>query len=134
MKNVNAGDMIVRIKHTSNRAATMPALVFIVVLAILFKIFPGSLFFLVMLWISVMEPPAGAIASFCRAHGLIENWAVIAMILVGISLIMSAVLTSYFAWKWWRVAERRKLYFNLFILAAGIPAAIIFGLAVTVTD
>jgi hypothetical protein len=83
----------------------------------------------VMLWILLMGPLGEAILSFCRAHGLEENWTVI--IPVGISLFMLAVLASYFAWKWWRVAERRNLYFNLFILAVGIPAAIIFGSAVT---
>jgi hypothetical protein len=107
----------------------MPALIFIVVLAILFKIFPGTtLFPVVMLWIMLTGPLGGAILSFCRAHGSEFYWV---FITIGVSLFMFAVLASYFAWKCWRVAERRNLYFNLFILAAGIPAAIIFGLAVT---
>jgi hypothetical protein len=82
-----------------------------------------------MLWVLITEPLGEAVLSFCRAHGLEGNWAI--NITDGISLFMFAVLASYFAWKWWHAAERRNLYFNLFILAVGIPAAIIFGLAVT---
>jgi hypothetical protein len=107
----------------------MPAIVFIFVLAILFKIFPGSVLIPVMLWALIVQSPAEAILSFCRAHGLEDDWAI--NITLGISLFMFAVPASYFAWKWWRVAGRREFYFNLFVLAVGIPAAVIFGLRVT---
>jgi hypothetical protein len=107
----------------------MPATVFIVVLIILFVAVPGSVLMPVMLWVLVMHWPAEAILSLCREHGLEGDWAI--NITLGITLLILAVPASYFAWKWWRVAGRRKFYFNLFVLAVGIPAAVMVGLKVT---
>jgi len=105
----------------------MPAIVFIVVLVILFVAVPGSVLIPVFPWVLIMGKPVEAILRLCGARCSGTEWAVT----LWISLFIFGVPASYFAWKWWRVAGRREIYFNLFVLAVGIPSAVIFGLRIT---
>jgi hypothetical protein len=105
----------------------MPAIVFIVVLVILFVAAPGSVLIPVIPWVLITGKPVEAILRMCGGRCSGDEWA----ITLWISLFVFAVPASYFSWKWWRVAEGREYYFNLFVLAVGIPAAVIFGMRVT---
>ena len=108
----------------------MPALIFVILIAVLFVGVPGSIFIPMMIWGLIMSPIAGPIVRICRALGLEGNWAI--SITIAISLFPFAILALWSAWKCSRVSpERLSHYFNFFILAVGIPAAVMIGLAVT---
>lgn len=105
----------------------MLAIVFVVVLVILFVAVPGSVLIPAFPWVLLTGPSVKAIQGLCGARCSDREWA----ITLWITIVIFAIPASYLAWKWWRVAGRREFYFNLFVLAVGIPAAVIFGLHVT---
>jgi hypothetical protein len=104
----------------------MPALIIVAVLAFVFKIFPNAAFLPALLWAFWATP---VVAGICREFGFCQELGYEGSWVFWISFLPLAFPVFCFAWKWWTVAERRRLYLNLFILAAGIPAAIIFGIA-----
>jgi hypothetical protein len=104
----------------------MPALMIVVVLAILFKIFPSAAFLLALLWAFCSVP---VVEGICRELGSCQELGYEGPWVFWISFLSLAFPALCFAWKWWAAAERRRLYLNLFILAVGVPTAIIFGIA-----
>jgi hypothetical protein len=104
----------------------MPALIFVIVLAALFKLFPNVAFYVAFVWFYCAYPLAGSV---CRIFGPCPYGA--AWIYLS-SLFPLLLLALYFAWKWWSAAKRRRLYLNLLILTIGIPLAIALGLAASI--
>jgi hypothetical protein len=104
----------------------MPALMIVAALAILFKIFPFAAFLSALMWLYLSVP---VVESICRELGSCRELGREGLWVVWISLLPPAFPALCFAWKWWTVVERRRMYLNLFILAVGVPAAIIFGIA-----
>jgi hypothetical protein len=103
----------------------MPALMIVAVLAILLKIFPSAAFLLAFLWAFCALP---VVEGICRELGSCQTLGYEGPWIFWISFLPLALPALCFAWKWWAVAERRGLYLNLFILAVGVPAAMIFGI------
>jgi hypothetical protein len=94
----------------------MPALMIVVVLAFLFKSFPSAAVLPAFLWASWAAP---VVAGICRELGSCQELGYEGDWVIWIGFLPLALPALCFAWKWWAVAERRRLYLNLFILAAG---------------
>jgi hypothetical protein len=107
----------------------MPALIFVIVLAALFKLFPHVALLVPMLWFYCAY---SVVDSICRLFGSCQSLPYEAGWIYLSSLFPLLLLALYFAWKWWSVAVQRRLYFNLLILAIGVPFAIALGIATSI--
>jgi hypothetical protein len=101
----------------------------VAVLAIFLKIFPSAAILAALLWIWYAIP---LVEGICRGFGACREADYAGVWVVWISFSLLAFPALGFAWKWWFASERRRLYLNLFILAVGVPAAIIFSIATSV--
>ena len=107
----------------------MPALIFVILLAVLFAAIPGTVLVPLFFAALILSPLSEVTLGFARATHLEGFWA--AGITLGIVALVIVVIASFFAWKARSVPARRRLYLNLTILTVGVPAAVAFGTATT---
>lgn len=105
----------------------MPALAFVVLLAILFMCVNGTVLVPMFFAAVILSPLSKATLSFSRSVHLEGDWAI--KIELGIIGITIALIAAFFAWKMQGVPARRGLYLNLLILTIGIPSAVVLGFA-----